>query len=131
LIRLVFQPLHIDKESDQLKPTALSDAKDKGLSVDRARYRRVEDSLAAGVEQATKANEAGRTHRVVAGTFRLSAGVVRQIRIETTQAFSVYDTALELNDAHADVCQAVAGDRAWRSMRAQLLELADRTFARP
>lgn len=125
VLRLSFQPLHIDPESRSLKPSAVSDAKDKGFSVDRLGHTTKEASIELGRKRALDAIEQGRTPRELQAVSILSVALVRSIQIDESRAFGVYDTAREDNRAHADICLLVPGKQQWRSARFSLLELCD------
>lgn len=132
VVRLILNPIHIDLETGTLKPTAVTDVKDKGCSVDRLRHTSIDDSVNAGRKNAEAKNlsNPGKERRTVCGTAVLNAKEIRNITVnERTKAFCIYDTALELNKSHADVCQVVSdrGQEA-RSARLQLLQLADTSF---
>lgn len=130
LLRLVINPLHVDSLTGNLKPTAVTDVKDKGCSVDRLSHTTLDRCLATGHENAVVKNAAkpDAPPRSVCGVANMSAKDIRSIRVgQNIQAFCVYDTALAANTAHADVCQVVPGKgQDGRSARLQLLALADR-----
>lgn len=130
LIRLVINPLHVDPATGDLKPTAVSDVKDKGCSVDRLSHTTLDAAIAAGHENAAAKNATrpDAPPRSVCGVANMSAEDIRGIRVgQNIQPFCVYDTALVANNAHADVCQVVPGNgQVARSARMQLLALADK-----
>lgn len=126
ILRLAFQPLHIDPETRTLKPSAVSDVKDKGFSVDRLKYVSREGSIESGKAHAEKAMTLhGRTPRELRAVSTLEVAAVRSLMVNGLRAFGVYDTAQDDNMAHADVCQLVPEGQAGRSARSQLLELCD------
>lgn len=126
VLRLAFQPLHIDPETRSLKPSAVSDVKDKGFSVDRLKYVSREASVESGRTQAVEAVALhGRTPRELRAISTLEVAVVRSLLVNELRAFGVYDTARDDNMAHADVCQLVPEGQAGRSARSRLLELCD------
>src|SRR5690554_6134628 len=65
ILRLFFQPIHIDRDSGSLKPTAVSDVSDKGFSVDRTGIRSRAESLEVGKERAARAVAEGRSARTL------------------------------------------------------------------
>lgn len=130
VLRLVINPIHVDPETGGLKPPAVSDVKDKGCSVERLTHTTTDDSIARGRKVASSKNLTiqGGHFRSICGVINLSVEEIRQIKVGgNTQAFCVFDTALEGNHAHADVCQvAPSGGHEARSARGQLFVLANR-----
>ena len=125
LLRQVFNPLHVELDTGELKPSAFADATDKGMSVDRLRYRQQEESFEAGHARAEVANaRPGASPRTLHGLAKLKAKSVRELRSGDIQCFGVYDTALADNTAHADICQLIQDKKAARSARSRLLDLA-------
>lgn len=125
LYRQVLHPVHIDPETNSLKPTAFDDAANKGLSVDRASYRDLKAVIEEGVEriERQKAENDKYAERRLCGIGELKAGDIRAITDDSGRpGFGVYDTALIDNRAHADVFQLAAGPKAGRSVRSKLLE---------
>lgn len=125
VLRLAFQPLHIDPDSRTLKPSAVSDVKDKGFSVDRLNHVSRDASIETGRTRAAKALLEGRTPRNLCAVVPLEVSAIRAIHVDGKQAFGIYDTAQADNRAHADVCQLVPEGHASRSARSRLLELCD------
>jgi hypothetical protein len=125
VLRLAFQPLHIDPETRSLKLSAVSDLKDKGFSVDRLSYISRERCIESGSKRAANAVLEGRTPRELRAVATLGVHEVRAILVDGVQAVGVYDTAKKDNHAHADICQLVPEGRAGRSVRSRLLELCD------
>ncbi len=125
VLRLAFHPIHFDSESQSLKPSAVSDVKDKGLSVDRLRYASREGCIETGRLRAARATEAGRQPRGVHAVSTLRVKDVRSVVTQGERSFAVYDTALEDNRAHADVCQLAPEGQAGRSARSRLWELCN------
>jgi hypothetical protein len=130
LLRQIFNPLHVELDTGDLKPTAFEDAANKGMSVDRLHYRNEEESFQAGYARAEVANthaKPGAPHRTLHGLAKLRAKSVRALKsADDIQYFGVYDTALADNKAHADICQIVhiQDRKAARSARSKLVDLA-------
>ncbi|QGZ62118.1 hypothetical protein [Paraburkholderia acidisoli] len=125
LLRQVFNPLHIELDTGDLKPSAFDDASSMGLSVDREAHRAAKATVTEGLARAEAANaREGSTPRKLHGVARLRACDVRELKTEGARCFGVYDTAIESNIAHADVCQLIAGKLPGRSARSKLVELA-------
>lgn len=130
VLRLVINPIHVDPETGGLKPSAVTDVKDKGCSVERLAHTTMEDSIARGRQVAISKNDATPSGpaRSICGVANLSVEDIRKIKVgNNARAFCIFDTALESNPAHADVCQVIAprGQEA-RSARSQLLALAEK-----
>ncbi len=131
LVRIVFNPIHVDVETGKLKPSAVSDAKDKGCSVNRLTHTTLADSIVQGKAVAAFKNDANpeKAARTVYGVAQLTANDVRSISVHAAdRAFAIYDTGLEKNRSHADVCQIVPekNKQQARSARLQLFDLANR-----
>lgn len=130
VVRLIINPIHIDTETGELKPSAITDVKDKGCSVDRIKIASPEKSIASGqsIAQAKNLANPDAPSRKVHCVAYLSAGDIRSITVgDNIRAFCIFDTALEDNLAHADVCQVISpkGQEA-RSARGQLFTLAEK-----
>jgi hypothetical protein len=128
VLRLVFNPIHFDPETRTLKPTAVTDVKDKGCSVDRLAHTTLDKARETGASLAAIKNELNpdKLPRSLCGVAVLSVSAIREIKVgEQSRAFAVYDTALETNLAHADVCQLTSAKGESRSARLQLMALAD------
>jgi hypothetical protein len=131
LARMVFNPIHIDAETGGLKPSAVSDVKDKGCSVNRLSLISIEQSIADAQAIATLKNNQHpeKPTRRVCGVAKLAVRDIRLILVgDMARAFGVYDTALENNRSHADICQLVSekNKQQSRSARLQLFELVNR-----
>jgi hypothetical protein len=131
LARVVFNPIHVDAETGGLKPSAVSDVKDKGCSVNRLSFISIVQSIADAQAIAALKNKQypERPTRRVCGVAKLAVSDVRSISVgDMTRAFGVYDTALENNRSHADICQLVSekNKQQSRSARLQLFELVNR-----
>ncbi len=132
LLRQIFNPLHVELDTGDLKPSAFEDAANKGMSVDRLRYREQEASFEAGYARAEVANAHARPDappRTLHGLAKLRAESVRALKSGDIQCFGVYDTALADNRAHADICQLLRDKKAARSARSRLVDLAKGSIA--
>lgn len=132
VLRLIISPHHVDPETGTLKPSAVTDVKDKGCSVERLGITSIEESVAIGRKVADSKNEARPSEppRSLCGVTEFSVEEIRCIKVgRGAQAFCVFDTALEHNPAHADVCQVVPPKgQEGRSARTQLMVLADKGY---
>ncbi|WP_042297103.1 hypothetical protein [Paraburkholderia bannensis] len=125
VLRQVFSPLHVEQDTGALKPTAFDDASDKGLSVDRVDHQVEHASVQAGHARAAVANaKEGSTPRKLHGIAKLKVSEVRSLCDGEARHFGVYDTALDANRAHADICQLIAGKSSGRRARSKLVEMA-------
>lgn len=132
LVRQLFNPIHIDKLTKTLKPTALDDIANKGLSVNRLQYTTESDITLTGNTKAERDNtkiEIVEKKRSLAGLSYLQCYDIRAITHITNdqsyRAFAVYDTSLSNDSSHADVCQIFGGGKQIeRSLRSKLFEKA-------
>lgn len=106
-----------DIETGTVKPSLFSHAGTNGMSVSR-------------IEQAGQAAiERQQLERGSIGYVTASCGAVRELLLGSDRAFAVYDTALEENIYHADVCQAVFRPKSQASeMRRKLQLVFDRSL---
>lgn len=124
--RQVTHPTFFDEETGKLKPTAFDDVSNKGLSVDRlsvATEKEIaERAEARNAEWNAKFPE--KPSRTLHSLGHIDVNELRVLFVEKDRAFGVYDTALESNRSHADVCQLVSGGaQQARSIRASLFEM--------
>jgi hypothetical protein len=123
LYRQIYQPIHFDTETRKLKPTAFDDVANKGLSVNRALL----ESRQAVEKKARAKAERDRLRRPDRFFYGLASIVCKDMRCilsSTTQkqAFCIFDTALQDDLSHADVCQIISGKQEARSVRSKLYE---------
>jgi hypothetical protein len=136
VFRLVFNPIHIDLETGSIKPSAISDVKDKGCSVDRQTLRSLKDVFEFGIIAAHKKNQnagPGTPSRSLWGVSEINVSEIREILVgDSKRAFGVYATALAHNLSHADICQLIPEieKQNARSARAQLFEAAAKKIVR-
>lgn len=127
--RQVTHPTFFD-ESGQLKPTAFDDVSNKGLSVDRWAFTsEAEITQRANARNAEwNANNPDKDPRTLHSIGYFAVDNLRALMVNEQRAFGVYDTALQTNRAHADVCRLVAGGaQIARSLRASLFEMVSYT----
>lgn len=134
LCRQVLDPTHFDRVSGTIKPTFFNDASDKGASCHRLSYTSVDavKEMMIARAAATNINPPATGRRSPIGYTTFEAGEVRSIQVATNlqlpvatrRGAVVYDTGLEEDRSHADVCQLVAGRQEGMSVRAQLWKLA-------
>lgn len=119
ICRQVPDPTFIDAGTGDIKPALFDDINNKGMSVDRLAHSPLEQ-IAERARARFKPQ--GRSlHSVV----HLSTNAVRRLlSIEGTEALGVYDTALEDNISHADVCFILEDKKAFRSARESLFQLS-------
>lgn len=133
VLRLIFNPHHFDLETQTLKPSAVTDVKNKGCSVDRLTYTSIEESRKNGESVAANKNKLSpdKPLKSLCGVAVLLVEAIRDIKVgQNSRAFTVYDTALKTNRAHADVCQLTSAPSESRSARLQLMALADQGLQR-
>jgi hypothetical protein len=123
--RLVFSPLHVDPHG-AFTPAAFHDALDKGASVDRAMHCSEADSHSRGASKEAVKRAQGNADVAYVGFASASVAEIRAIRA-TAQAgferrvFGVYDSGIQENAAHADLCQGSGFDKAARRSIRELL----------
>lgn len=131
--RLVVNPIHIDPSDGSLKPSLMSDVKDKGGSVQRLAHldeRKMVEEAAQRMRERNMTSDANR-HRSVHGTVTLSVEEIRRITTHNGyRAFGVYDTARADDQAHADILMLTMNTKSQeaRSARQQLFVLASEAF---
>jgi hypothetical protein len=123
--RIAFNPLYWDLEAGLLKPTFFDDATSRGASTQRLRFISKRAVWRKAVSMAATFNATrGKEERSVARLAPLDVAKLRAMNYQQQRAVCVYDTAMEDDRAHADICVVVAGRQASRSIRASLFELA-------
>ena len=105
LLRLIFSPLHINDETGEVLPAAFSDVANKGLSINRLEHSSLDEIDKKGHAKAQNDNANGK-QREYLGSVRARCGDIRGLSADEARLFCVYDTAVEDNTAHGDVCQA-------------------------
>jgi hypothetical protein len=133
LYRQIISPIHYDEETNTLTPTAFDDASNKGLSVNRESYATEEQISCMAYERVNSFNISNpdKPQRTFSGIVRFFCNDVRQITIKMQQdlypirGFCVYDTALEYDESHSDICQIVKNKAHGRSARSKLRDLAN------
>jgi hypothetical protein len=133
LYRQIISPIHYDEETNTLTPTAFDDASNKGLSVNRESYITEEQvtGMAYGRVNSFNISNPDKPQRKFSGIVRLFCNDVRQITIKmeqdlySTRGFCVYDTALDYDRSHSDICQIVKSKAHGRSARAKFRDLAN------
>jgi hypothetical protein len=96
----------------EVLPALFSDAKDKGLSCERAASLDVEpNSHERGQQQAKRYNQTkpeGKPDRAYVGAVTANCGSLRALMMNEKRLLAIYDTALESNVTHCDVFE-IAG----------------------
>lgn len=109
LVRAMFDPIHVDKETGEIKPTAYDDAIDKGLSTNRHKYSELYEIEIKAIEQAKEASKT-RTPREYLGYVIASVSNIRNQYVYEKRIFAVFDTSLFDDISHADVCTILSKD---------------------
>lgn len=113
LVRQIFSPIHYDSEEKEFTAMAFKDAQDKGLSVNRINKTSVSSIHKAGksiVKRVIKRDP--ESDRVYVGFVSANCSAIRALRpgLDATQAFGVYDSSLEHDHSHSDVCMIKLGN---------------------
>lgn len=136
VLRSLFSPQHIDEDTGVVTPNAWSDMYDKGMSVNRRSYASAQDVLNHAhsflKQKRTQDNLSNKqVKRSFYGILPIHVGQLRQLRYEAG-TFCVFDTALEDNIAHADICACGVGEglRPPKQVRAKMVLHFDHGFIR-
>lgn len=131
LVRYWLNPVHFDRQTGTLKPTAFDEACSFGLSVNRLKHvtiDEVRDLAQCRVNQSGQANP-DQVPRELIGYSAFSAAEVRKVQTADPppgrRAFGVYDTANPQDLSHADVCQIASKAQGAKSARMQMRQLAN------
>lgn len=131
LIRAFDQPTHY--RDGEILPAAFTDVAVRGLSCNRLNYTSIRDALARSLERVAQAN----ARRAINGAERQMVAYatfsVAHLRSLTCgdpprRGLAVYDTGLEDDPSHADVCLLVSGKQAERSLRSSLFTATRETL---
>ena len=133
LIRQIISPIHLDNDSKTLKPTAFDDVFNKGLSVNRFNFITNEAQVIGAASLKTKAFNAinpAKPQRELHALTRFFAVNIRSLTdYENKFGLGIYDTALELDSSHADICHvSIDSKQNQRSIRSKLLDLANKNL---
>lgn len=127
LYRQAPSPLFYDDETGKLKPTAFDEVFNRGCSVDRGSHSSIDDIYRRGAQRVEKFNtdNPDKPRRSFSAVAELTCAEIRAHTVDGAQAVGVYDTALETNVSHAELCQIIADTKAnKRSVRTHLFEIA-------
>jgi hypothetical protein len=138
LYRQIISPIHYDEETNTFTATAFDDASNKGFSVNRELYATENDISSKAIDRVNYFNvhNPDKPERKFFGFIRLCCKDIRQITVNTIQSlspirgFCVYDTALEDDISHSDICQIVKSKGDGRSARAKLRDVANKNYLR-
>lgn len=125
VVRQIHDPVYWNKDKGELTPEAFDDMCNKGLSTDRLRYTSVEAVTQAGIERAAQYNQANpeKRPRTLIALAQIHSDEIRAHKSNSLQTLGIYDTAIEDNVAHADVCLLVTGKQNLRSVREHLFRI--------
>lgn len=132
LLRAFDQPTHY--RDGEILPAAFTDVAVRGLSCNRLNYTTIENALARSSERVAHANARHRIKAVERQTVAyatLSVAYLRSLMCGAPlrRGLAVYDTGLEDDASHADVCLLVSGKQAERSLRSSLFAATRETLA--
>lgn len=128
VLRKCFNPIHFEVETGELRPSAFADIKARGGSVDRPSHTTREAVIEEGraSAKAKNAESTDKELRSLRALVRLPVAELRAMTSQNKRLYAVYDTALQLNKAHADICLIAGGGQAARSARLQIMDLANK-----
>ena len=123
LIRQIYSPIHIDKQTGKILPLAFLDVQDKGMSVNRKIYSSIEE-LNKKVQYKLRLDEKRGKGKGFEGIIYATCQDVRAIKTnDNLKAFCVYDTGNRNDISHADICQAKSSRVGGSKMRLKLREI--------
>ncbi len=102
IARQIFSPIHIDHETQELNTLALDDMFNKGLSINRLKLISLTDLHLKG-EGKAKNDRVEKPDRIYVGLVQAKVCDIRNVT-DNVRWFTVYDTSLENDVSHADVC---------------------------
>lgn len=131
IVRHITHPTFIQTETQKIKPTWFNDVTNRGFSSDRINH----TTLAAVADRARRradewnAKNQDKEPRTFHSLGKLEVARLRGIERDGRPALGIYDTALEDNAAHADVCQLIPDSRQTeRSVRYEMYDMAQQIF---
>lgn len=137
LCRPHVNPVHYEPGRQELKPTAFQDAATIGLSVDRLTHADIKHSLAKAQVRVQVQNTGatpGAPERSVYGYSIFDVSELRAVKVQgqgskipPRRGLGVYDTSLNGEAEHADVCFVAPNTHGGRSARLDLFRLGNAT----
>ncbi len=108
LVRVLYSPHYINKETGEVTPAAFTDARKRGLSVRRKAHISEKDHRAKIEEKVAADQAAGRNNDGFWQVIYTKCADLRNLKLDDggDRSFCVYDTATEDDRSHTDVCQA-------------------------
>ena len=138
LARLVYSPLHLDADTGEVTEAAFSDVQDKGLSVLRLEHLAGPAIGDIGRKKQADDRAKAKTDRIFLGTVNASVQAIRNLIYDgeghghsVSRAFCIYDSGLQHNPAHADVCQTPATRSEMKRARKRLRDIFSRKPTMP
>ena len=123
LIRQIYSPIHIDKQTGKILPLAFLDVQDKGMSVNRKIYSSIEE-LNKKVQYKLRLDEKRGKGKGFEGIIYATCQDVRAIKTnDNLKAFCVYDTGNRNDISHADICQTISSRVEGSRIRSKLREI--------
>lgn len=133
VLRQIFHPIHYDSARNEFTAEAFADVANKGASVNRLSLSTREELEVVAERRAIDYNNnpERKYDRKLWGLVELKIEDIRDIKVVSNEGvlsrpFAVYDTSLESDHSHADICQIVSQKRQAKSARIELLELANK-----
>lgn len=131
LIRQIISPIHLEANSSTIKPTAFDDVFNKGMSVNRQQYVESAGRIVETAQLKIQSYNDTNIDKPQRGLYALASFISSEIRevkdYEDNFALGVYDTALESDISHADICHITQDNKQnQRSIRSKLVDLANK-----
>jgi len=121
MVRIIYSPNLWDAENSVVKSAAFSEAETCGMSVIRLKHATNEM-----LQQQVTARVTAKPGREFIKLVKAEMVELKGIDFEGRRAFCCYDTPMDGNIAHADICQAHPPDR--KSVRAGLRRQLQKRF---
>jgi len=121
MVRIIYSPNLWDAENGVVKTAAFSEAETCGMSVVR-----LEHATDEMLQQQVTTRIEAKPGREFIKLVKAKMAELKEIDFEGRRAFCCYDTPMDGNIAHADICQAHPADR--KSVRAGLRRQLQKRF---
>lgn len=133
LYQQIVDPTHLTPDGKGLLPTVFDVCNSHGLSTHRIAHTSVKKIIEMGLDRAENYNARFPTglRKKLWGVAPFSVANVRKIigDAATGRAFFIFDTAMDLDRSHAEICQGATPDKkVQRSVRSRLYDMVKDTL---